>query len=83
MGSSYVFMDDNAPSISCSNSVVAVQGSEMDGGVATTKSRPKSNRACLGHFRTKECYKPKNLRELEERIIKMNAVRYRLLMYET
>ena len=36
IGSSYMFMDDNAP---CHRSqVVAVQGSEMNGGVATTKS---------------------------------------------
>ena len=57
------------PLISGSNSVDAVQRSETNGGVATTKSRSKSNVACLGHFRSKlECYKPKNLRELEERI---------------
>ena len=41
------------PSISGSNSVDAVQRSETNGGVATTKSRSKSNVACLGHFRSK------------------------------
>ena len=60
VGSSYVFMDDNAP---CHRSqVVAVQGSEMDGGVATTKSRSKSNRTCLGTF-----YK-QNLKVTNQRI---------------